>query len=55
MITIDIDFLKCGKPKYLFTKQDIEKEIHNADDRVRNQLVIDEAGYAKIIRATEES
>lgn len=36
-------------PAHLFTKQEIEKEMREADDRVDNQLVIDEDGYAKVI------
>lgn len=44
-----IKLIKSGKPTHLFTKQEIEQEMRDADDRVRNQLVIDEDGYAKVI------
>lgn len=50
---IDIKIIKCGKPQHLFTKQEIEEEMRNADDRVHNQLVIDEDGYAKVIIKTD--
>ena len=32
------------------TKQEIEKVMRDADDRFRNQLVIDENGYVKVIQ-----
>lgn len=38
-----------GKPTHLFTKAEIEYLMRNADDRVNNQLVIDENGYAHIL------
>lgn len=41
--------IKCGKPLHLFTKQEIAIEMRNADDRLNNQLIIDENGYAKVI------
>ena len=44
-----IKFTKIGKPSYLFTKQEIREKMLKADDRVDNQLVIDENGYAKVI------
>lgn len=47
---ISIELIKCGKPTHLFTKQEIEEEMRKADDRVDNQLVIDEYGYAKVIK-----
>ena len=47
---ISIEIIKCGKPKHLFTKQEIEAKMRKADDRVHNQLVIDEDGYAKVIK-----
>ena len=47
---ISIKFEKCGKPTHLFTKQEIAKEMRKADDRNHNQLVIDENGYAKVIK-----
>jgi hypothetical protein len=47
---ISIKLIKCGKPPHLFTKHEIEEEMQKADDRVHNQLVIDEDGYAKVIK-----
>ena len=44
-----IEITKIGKPSHLFTKQEIREEMLKADDRVDNQLVIDENGYAKVI------
>ena len=40
---------KVDNPKYLFTKNDIEKLMKEADDRKNNTLVIDEDGYPQII------
>lgn len=48
-----IQAIRCGKPTHLFTKQEVEKAMRNADDRVNNQLVIDENGYAKVIQRDE--
>lgn len=45
-----IKLFKCGKPTHLFTKKEIEEEMRKADDRFSNQLVIDEDGYAKVIK-----
>lgn len=45
-----IEAIKNGNPKHLFTKQEIEKVMREADDRFDNQLVIDENGYAKVIQ-----
>ena len=42
------------KPLHLFTLKEIESAMRNADDRVDNQLVIDEDGYAKIIEGRFE-
>ncbi len=47
---ISIKLIKCGKPTHLFTKDEIKEEMQKADDRVHNQLVIDENGYAKVIK-----
>jgi histidine kinase len=47
--------IRCGKPIHLFTKQEIEEAMRNADDRLDNQLVIDENGYAKVIERDEGS
>lgn len=50
-----VNAIRCGKPTHLFTKQEVEKAMRNADDRVNNQLVIDENGYAKVIQRDEGS
>lgn len=50
---ISIELIRCGKPSRLFSKQEIEEEMRKADDRVNNQLVIDEDGYAKVIKDNE--
>lgn len=47
---VSIKLIKLGKPTHLFTKQEIEEEMKKADDRVNNQLIIDENGYAKVIK-----
>ena len=44
-----IELVKIGKPSHLFTKKEIEDIMRSADDRLSNQLVIDEDGYARII------
>lgn len=50
-----IKLMKIGKPIHLFTKQEIEEEMRKADDRFSNQLIIDENGYAKVIKKDEYS
>ena len=50
---ISIEFIKCGKPSHLFSKQEIGNEMRKADDRVNNRLVIDEDGYARVIKHDE--
>lgn len=50
-----IKAIRCGNPIHLFTKQEVEKAMRNADDRVNNQLVIDENGYAKVIEKDKYS
>lgn len=50
---ISIELMRCGKPSHLFTKQEINEEMRKADDKVNNQLVIDENGYAKVIKNNE--
>ena len=44
-----IEMVRAGKPIHLFTKREIEDIMRAADDRVPNQLVINEDGYAQII------
>lgn len=43
------DIQRCGKPKHLFTKEEIKIEMEKADDRKNNTLVIDENGYAQVV------
>lgn len=47
---VSLEFTKCGNPVHLFTKKEIKEEMRNADDRLNNQLVIDEDGRAKVIK-----
>ena len=47
---VSIDFIRGEKPAHLFTREEIEQEIKKADDRVSNQLIIDENGYVKVTR-----
>ncbi len=51
---LSIDIERCGKPVHLFSMQEIEEIMRNADDRHDNKLVIDENGYAKLIQKTNE-
>ncbi len=46
---VSIESRRIGKPTHLFKRSEIEELMRNADDRVDNQMVIDENGYAKII------
>lgn len=48
-----VSLCKAGKPTHLFTKSEIEQEMRNADDRITNQLVINENGEAKVIKYEE--
>ncbi|MDJ1110094.1 protein kinase [Macrococcus caseolyticus] len=52
---LKIELLRDGTPNHIFNKQEIKTLMLNADDRVDNQLVIDENGYAKVIEDLEES
>lgn len=38
------------KPTHLFTKEELKIAMREADDRVHNQLIVDEDGYIKVIR-----
>lgn len=44
-----INFAKTGKPTHLFAKEEIRDLLKKVDDRHKNQLVIDENGYAKLL------
>ena len=48
--SFSIKLIRVGKPTHLFTREEIEKEMRDADDRFSNQLIIDEAGHAKVIK-----
>lgn len=48
-ISLEQDFHSIS-PSYLFTKEDIEELMRNADDRNENILVINCDGYAEIIQ-----
>lgn len=49
-VCFSIETIRCGKPTHLFTKQEIKEAMRNADDRLNNQLIIDENGYARVIK-----
>lgn len=49
-----IKWRRLAMPTHLFTKEEIEAEMRKADDRVNNQLVIDEDGYAHVIPIIEK-
>ena len=49
-----VKWRRVGMPAHLFTKEEIENEMRNADDRMNNQLVIDEDGYAHVIPISEK-
>jgi len=38
------------KPTHLFTKEELKIAMREANDRVHNQLIVDENGYIKVIR-----
>ena len=42
-----------GEQIHLFTKQEVKKAMKNADNKLDNQLVIDENGYVNVIRRDE--
>ena len=44
-----IHICKMCTPSHLFSKEEIESVMRHADDRIDNQLVIDENGYPQII------
>ena len=50
-IGFSIEWKSVGKPTHLFTKEEIEYEMRNADDRMANRLVIDEDGFVHVIPA----
>lgn len=50
----DIIWERIGMPSHLFTKEELEAVLRNADDRVNNQLVIDEDGYLRLITESDD-
>lgn len=44
-----VKVIGISKPEHLFTRDEIESLMKEADDRVNNVLVIDEKGYARIV------
>lgn len=46
---------KNGKPDHLFTRQEIEDLMRNADDRLYNTLVINENGEAQMVQKSDEA
>lgn len=48
-----VNIIGISKPEHLFTKDEIADEMKKADDRLNNTLVIDEEGYARIVRDDE--
>ncbi|MGB4658922.1 MAG: protein kinase [Mobilitalea sp.] len=47
---VNIHMRRIGKPTHLFTKEELEKEMRDADDRYNNKAVIDEYGFVKILK-----
>lgn len=45
-----INIQKNGKPTHLFDRDEIRVAMQAADDRFHNHLVIDENGFAKVVR-----
>lgn len=50
---IELCRINSSKPEHLFTYEEIQVLMRNADDRISNRLVIDENGFAQIIGAEE--
>lgn len=50
-----VNIVKRNNPTHMFTKDEIEKVMREADDRLHNTLVIDENGFAKIVQGSEIS
>ena len=50
-----VNIIKRNTPTHMFTKDEIERVMHEADDRFHNTLVIDEDGFAKIVQGSEDS
>lgn len=48
-ISFDIEIHRIGKPKHLFTKEEIGDLILKGDDTKNNQLVVDEDGYVQML------
>lgn len=50
LVDFTSELVKCGKPTHLFTFEEIEELMRNADDSFNNKLVIDEDGTAHILQ-----
>ena len=50
LVDFTSELVKCGKPTHLFTFEEIEELMRNADDSYNNKLVIDEDGTAHILQ-----
>lgn len=50
LVDFSSELVKCGKPTHLFTFEEIEELMRNADDSFNNKLVIDEDGTAHILQ-----
>ena len=44
-----IGIQRQGKPRHLFTYEELEKQLRNGDDSKNNRLVIDANGYVKLV------
>ena len=44
-----IEIRKIAKPSHVFTREEIEVAMRNADDRKHNTLVVDENGFVRIL------
>ena len=53
-ISFEAELKKEGVPCHLFTENEIEQLMRNADDENNNQLVINEDGYAHIIQGFKQ-
>ena len=49
-VYFDIEWRRIAPPSHIFTEKEIEEAMRSADDRYNNLLVIDEDGYAQVIR-----
>ena len=50
-----VNIVKRNTPAHMFTKDEIERVMREADDRFHNTLVIDEDGFAQIVQGSKLS